>query len=631
MRQHITAPSGRRSNPNDDLKRVESDYLRMDLQNSNDTTSAAIVADSKHPSVTTGNPIDVSSEVRSGGPLLSNQSRQEGGIVDNPLTKILNRAQTALQSLQSIRSASNHSHSGTDSISASMHDYLRSGAVSRDGLSLKPRSILLPSVAPKPLTKQLSSDILKAVREGSEADSTRTIFDCYDSQINLLLGGVDAAFDDCPEVDDETVRHLLLEGGSPPSQVVFPTLYGTSQKLLFKLQQAKYLRVSCSRISISSVRFAVRRKGSCLRVLPPRGVVFDANHSNTLMDMLTLNELELGTTHRVVKSTFDPLFKLKSKSALLAERYFSGDADLQKSITFAIRLDDATVKAWLQSDGLDGCIKIELLSSLSPVQVPAPTFGGVGKRTRTQRLAADLIVFGYVSIPLRGLLCSDDLDAIATCQLIADPTTLSSVLVREQALPNGRSMSTRGGTPLGSVLGTLTARITVLGENAASDPTELIRKPLESLLERADGDVLLSGQGGQGTTTTPTPPTTVKSGDQIDVIHNALNFVPEDIRINKSEFSKPSISILRSDPPVRHLEHEEKRALLVEEGTVRPTTTTTAANEEQSRSDDVDGVEDNNRFLSVVLLAVLGKSPASIPLDSPFSVTLSYKVTLRYV
>lgn len=72
----------------------------------------------------------------------------------------------------------------------------------------------------------------------------------------------------------------------------------------------------------------------------------------------------------------------------------------------------------------------------------------------------ELQLFGWVDIPLGGLLGTASLDAIVTCELEVDKSTLASVVSRADLLPLVGRQSGAGG--LGSKLGKVTARLTLI-------------------------------------------------------------------------------------------------------------------------------------------------------------------------
>ena len=78
-------------------------------------------------------------------------------------------------------------------------------------------------------------------------------------------------------------------------------------------------------------------------------------------------------------------------------------------------------------------------------------------------LRAEMQVFGWVAVPLAGLLGTPGLDAIVTCELEATKSTLASVLSRQHLLPSGMRHTGQG--TLGPKLGKLTCRLTIVCDN----------------------------------------------------------------------------------------------------------------------------------------------------------------------
>lgn len=78
-------------------------------------------------------------------------------------------------------------------------------------------------------------------------------------------------------------------------------------------------------------------------------------------------------------------------------------------------------------------------------------------------LRAEMQVFGWVAVPLAGLLGTPGLDAVVTCELEATKSTLASVLSRQHLLPSGMRHTGQG--TLGPKLGKLTCRLTIVCDN----------------------------------------------------------------------------------------------------------------------------------------------------------------------
>ena len=76
------------------------------------------------------------------------------------------------------------------------------------------------------------------------------------------------------------------------------------------------------------------------------------------------------------------------------------------------------------------------------------------------KAGSEMQVFGWVDVPLAGLLGTPSLDAIVTCELEATKNTLASVLSRQHLLPS--AMRHTGQGPLGPKLGKLTCRLAIM-------------------------------------------------------------------------------------------------------------------------------------------------------------------------
>ena len=73
-------------------------------------------------------------------------------------------------------------------------------------------------------------------------------------------------------------------------------------------------------------------------------------------------------------------------------------------------------------------------------------------------------LFGSVSVPLGGLLGTENLDALVTCELEADRNTLASVVGRAQILPKTSKNSSVNNTDIGTNLGKVSMRISLVGD-----------------------------------------------------------------------------------------------------------------------------------------------------------------------
>lgn len=223
------------------------------------------------------------------------------------------------------------------------------------------------------------------------------------TQLDWLLRGLpeaydDADFDDMKEgpLDDLAVQKLIKEGGRPPSQLAFPSLYSMSQKIMDKLQSAKCLSITLNHMFVYSGRYGVRRHCSRLLIRPPRGCFIPENEPEAVI--LDLPEL-LGRNLREVKQFAETSVKGKISNASNSgginvkgarnanyipeggsgkpskrraatgvgpDAFFVGGIDLQRTVLFPLdAITDRTLQSWLSGDG-EGCIRVELLGHITP-------------------------------------------------------------------------------------------------------------------------------------------------------------------------------------------------------------------------------------------------------------------------
>lgn len=280
------------------------------------------------------------------------------------------------------------------------------------------------------------------------------------SQIDWLLRGVTEVYDDFEtNVDDETIKKLLQEGGQPPSQLTFPSLYAASQRAMEKLKAVKYLNIHVSHLVIFSSRFGVRRECSQILIRGPSGSVIPAYQPTA--KMIHLKELRYTEQEELQnfisrKHSATEMSKKGASNSGLRD-FFVGNVDLNIFHSFQLELNDDVVREWLQGTR-NGCIKLELHSSV----LPSAANHTHKNKSVSLRNEDTLQCFGFVYIPLNGLLNSEFLDAIFNCDLEVDASTHSSVASRMNALPFSRQLH---GKPLSNKLGLVTARIYLSSTN----------------------------------------------------------------------------------------------------------------------------------------------------------------------
>jgi hypothetical protein len=256
----------------------------------------------------------------------------------------------------------------------------------------------------------------------------------YDLQMKLLLDGVPEAFidEELQERDllnDRAVDRILNEHGPKPSQIVFPTLYSQTQLLLSKLMQIHTIEVVIQTLFIRSVQCGVRRKGSFLLVKPPNlgtpsqahvsSEVCTENFGSNNIGCVPLPEFGEGITQKRAEAATHPRVGAKT-AATMAEKFFSETCylDTDSSVTsnknivrFPVKLSDELIKNWLVSDTPSECLRLELYSPLLP-ESQGNSFNGRNKDP-------EAVLFAQAHISLRGLLSTLSLEATATCPLVS--------------------------------------------------------------------------------------------------------------------------------------------------------------------------------------------------------------------
>jgi len=271
------------------------------------------------------------------------------------------------------------------------------------------------------------------------------------TQVDWLIRGIPEVYEEDFEIDDEAVDKLLKEGGNPPSQLVFPSYHASSQRKMAKFKDARFLYINLTHFLIYSARYGVRRDCSHIAIRPPLGCTLPANKLTSAL--IPLTELDPNKEER------------KRKKSLLGD-YFVGDCTMDENIHFPIQLDDSVIATWMDAKE-EGCLRIELCSYMVSPNSHA-----------RQSLSANPICFGYVNIPLAGLLCTETLDAVVNCEIQVEADTHASVLSRMRSMPYSHSVDFS--KPLGMKMGSLSMRLSVLSgtENLAVNKANDIVSPL---------------------------------------------------------------------------------------------------------------------------------------------------------
>lgn len=274
-----------------------------------------------------------------------------------------------------------------------------------------------------------------------------------------LLRGLPEAYDDEPTYDDETIKRLIEEGGSAPNELNFPSVYSANQRAMGQISKAKYLRIDLTKLLTYSAKFGVRKENSYLVITPPSGCAPLDNSVSSVT--IPLPELEDPN------SELGKLLRQTKKDSI--KNFFVGTAELNHSIAFPLNINDRHLQEWLHG-GEDGCLKIELYSHILPPKpnyhmqnVPAghiphqPTSrGGAISNTAAKQQQVGVTPgvadrFGFVLLPMGGLLSIDTLTAVVSCEMQVDISTRSIVTNRMESI---------GSRPLSSAAALSTANKT---------------------------------------------------------------------------------------------------------------------------------------------------------------------------
>jgi hypothetical protein len=352
-------------------------------------------------------------------------------------------------------------------------------------------------------TKELSSSQFAAPSHHSKSLSSKIASHILPPNLNkahdklqdieLLLRGLPEAYDeDDPELDDDYIDRLLSEGGKPPSQLSFPSIYASNQRLMQKLQSCDRIEITLSHLSVGHWKYGIRRDASSIVIRPPSGC---RGYPATI----PLTELK----------SYQLMTKADKRNKLSMNEYFAGSIDLHHRVSYPLTITDEIIQDWMMVQSSDkSCVRIELHSSLYPLN--AIIHARNKSKAKTKALGISMC-FAYVDIPLQGLLSSEYLDSIVTCQMTAVAMTFSSVMDRWVSL-----YSQSKSTQLSMKMGTITARITLSHSSASTSAT---------------GKPSVESKTGKPMPMNQLPPMSIDKTSvaaPIDNIHAALEFIPSE-------------------------------------------------------------------------------------------------------
>ena len=125
------------------------------------------------------------------------------------------------------------------------------------------------------------------------------------------------------DLDVVVTLYIILYIGSPPTQLVLPSVYAVNQKVLNKLNTSKILRIKFNHLLVFSARYGLRKEGSYLVIHPPIGCIRPASQTATIM--LPLSELQ-DADHQIAQ-----LLRKNTKRDSM-RNYFVGNVELDKKI-----------------------------------------------------------------------------------------------------------------------------------------------------------------------------------------------------------------------------------------------------------------------------------------------------------
>jgi hypothetical protein len=200
-----------------------------------------------------------------------------------------------------------------------------------------------------------------------------------------------------------------------------------------KFNDAKFLYINLTHFLIYSARYGIRRDCSHIVIRPPFGCNLPAEELKSAL--VQLPDLDPNKEER------------KRKKSILSD-YFVGDVTLDYTVKFPINLDDVVVSKWMDVKE-DSCLRIELFSSMISPNTQA-----------RQSLISEPMCFGYINIPLAGLLCTETLDAVVNCEIQVEANTHASVLSRMRSMPYSHTIDFS--KQLGMKMGHLSLRLFIL-------------------------------------------------------------------------------------------------------------------------------------------------------------------------
>ena len=448
-----------------------------------------------------------------------------GGDQNNDTTKLLSLAEQLLSNvtkciIHPLPSSSSSSSFSTSALPKTIADKTHHHVTSPNAASSYTISNELDTNAllPEQIEKLLSHPNYTTLPMQSIRDT-----DSQMAQIEWLLSGLPEAYDSEPYYDDEAVEAILKEGGSPPNQLKLPSVYAINQHILSKLANTTILRVRFDNLLVFSTRYGIRKEGTYLLIHPPIGTITPSNESSTVM--LPLTELE------------DPSYKVsqilrRNSKKDSVRNYFVGSIELvDKCVNFDLSINDRIMIEWIKGTA-NGCIKVELFGYLAP------------RDSMIRGRIIEPVCIGSTRIPLGGLLGAPSLDVILNCDIEVDISNHSAIVSRMNNISFGQVITKP--KPLGSKLGTLTTRISLL--STSKEPLKNNQNSNSDL----SADTSVSRRSGSSSKTNNTSVSSAKAPSQSAILSSLLN-------MNPANQEAPTLVIPVIDDEIKHLQLEVQK------------------------------------------------------------------------
>ena len=358
-------------------------------------------------------------------------------------------------------------------------------------------------------------------------------------ELEWLLRGVPEAYDDDVVIEDAVVDRLIKEGGAPPSQLHFPSLYATSQKTLLNLENAKMLSLTITELNIFSARFGVRKESSYLVIRCPTGCTVE---TGCVEDHTVVS----GEDTQVVSMNLeaqDPWRQLNTKRQKnVLKDYFVGSKVLDLTVKWNISVNDALVADWLSPlnstdpPPLSSMIHVDVYSYLLPSTAKKPSLGDSSSHANQKRgWSSSAILLGSTDISIQVLLASPSLSSFVSSEISLDQTSQATVADRLRRLPNYSQLGNASKQQNLTSLGNLKCKLSLL--DACSRP--LGPSTATSSSTPTSGGTMLHQTALAGAVSTGShaaASTAAAAGDTrlLTVVDEALNFVPHEVKVSQS-------------------------------------------------------------------------------------------------